>query len=406
MSSLLRGQTLDTAALKVIAAAFLAVLVGIGLSRFAYTPLLPAIIEAGWFEPGLAAYLGAANLAGYLLGALCGQYLTRHCRPATALRILMLLATAAFAASALPISFTWYFLWRLLSGLTGGALMVIAAPAALSHSPQGLRGLASGAIFTGVGLGIVLSGTLVPLLLTRGLLVTWLGLALLSLCASLAAWRWWPNDAETQRTPAGGLTSAYRSHSAAWRGDMLAIYASYGLAAIGLVPHMVFLADFVARGLGQGIFIGGVYWAIVGLGALLGPLASGRLADFTDFGTALRVLLLINIATVGLLSVNHSIPLLGLSSLLGGAAITGSVTLVLGQTRAHITDPLAHGRAWSLATVTFALGQAASGYGFSWLFARSDGDFGLLFLIASLALMLAFLASLLSRILNPGRPRL
>ena len=36
-------------------------LVGIGLARFAYTPLLPAIIGAGWF--------GAANLAGYLAGA-------------------------------------------------------------------------------------------------------------------------------------------------------------------------------------------------------------------------------------------------------------------------------------------------------------------------------------------------
>jgi Uncharacterised MFS-type transporter YbfB len=36
-------------------------LVGIGLARFAYTPLLPAIIDAGWFSPSQAAYLGAAN---------------------------------------------------------------------------------------------------------------------------------------------------------------------------------------------------------------------------------------------------------------------------------------------------------------------------------------------------------
>ncbi|WP_022728315.1 YbfB/YjiJ family MFS transporter [Fodinicurvata sediminis] len=406
MSSLRRGQTLDTAALKVIAAAFLAVLVGIGLSRFAYTPLLPAIIEAGWFEPGQAAYLGAANLAGYLLGALCGQRLTRYCTPATALRLLMLVATAAFAASALPISFGWYFLWRLLSGLTGGALMVIAAPSALAHSPQNLRGLASGAIFTGVGLGIVLSGTLVPLLLSRGLVVAWLGLALLSLCASLLVWWWWPRDSGRHRSQDSVAPLSHQGHAAAWRSDMLAIYASYGLTAIGLVPHMVFLADFVARGLGQGVFLGGVYWAILGLGALLGPLASGRLADHVGFGTALRTLVLINIVTIGLLSMNHAIPLLVLSSLLGGAAITGSVTLVLGQTRAHIADPLAHGQAWSLATVTFALGQAVSGYGFSWLFARSDGDFGLLFLIASLALLLAFGASLLSRFLSPGRLRL
>ena len=33
-------------------------LVGIGLARFAYTPLIPALIAAGWFSPAAAAYLG------------------------------------------------------------------------------------------------------------------------------------------------------------------------------------------------------------------------------------------------------------------------------------------------------------------------------------------------------------
>ena len=47
-----------------------AVLVGIGLARFAYTPLIPALIDAQWFTAAEAAYLGAANLAGYLAGAL------------------------------------------------------------------------------------------------------------------------------------------------------------------------------------------------------------------------------------------------------------------------------------------------------------------------------------------------
>ena len=33
--------------------------VGIGLARFAYTPLIPALIAARWFTPSEAAYLGA-----------------------------------------------------------------------------------------------------------------------------------------------------------------------------------------------------------------------------------------------------------------------------------------------------------------------------------------------------------
>lgn len=37
-----------------------ATLVGIGLARFAYTPLIPPLITEGWFAPSQAAYLGAA----------------------------------------------------------------------------------------------------------------------------------------------------------------------------------------------------------------------------------------------------------------------------------------------------------------------------------------------------------
>ena len=48
-------------------------LVGIGLGRFAYTPLIPPLIEAAWFRPSQVVYLGAANLAGYLAGALLAR---------------------------------------------------------------------------------------------------------------------------------------------------------------------------------------------------------------------------------------------------------------------------------------------------------------------------------------------
>jgi hypothetical protein len=53
----------------VIFAGLVASLVGIGLARFGYTPLLPVMIHAQWFDASQAAYLGAANLAGYLVGA-------------------------------------------------------------------------------------------------------------------------------------------------------------------------------------------------------------------------------------------------------------------------------------------------------------------------------------------------
>jgi hypothetical protein len=50
--------------------------------------------------------------------------------------------------------------------------MALAAPAVMPAIPAEHRGLAGGAIFTGVGLGIAASGTLVPLLMRWGLVET------------------------------------------------------------------------------------------------------------------------------------------------------------------------------------------------------------------------------------------
>ncbi|MGN8554612.1 UNVERIFIED_CONTAM: adenosylhomocysteinase, partial [Microbacterium sp. SLM126] len=76
-----------------------------------------------------------------------------------ALRWLMVTATAAIFACAFPVSVGWFFVWRFLSGLSGGAIMVLVATAILPHIAPGRRGLVSGMIFLGLGLGIAASGT-------------------------------------------------------------------------------------------------------------------------------------------------------------------------------------------------------------------------------------------------------
>lgn len=49
---------------------------------------------------------------------------------------------------------------------------------------------------------------------------------------------------------------------------------------------------------------------------------------------------------------------------------------------------------WSIATIAFAIGQAAGGYGFSMLFAATGEDFALLFLCGAAAFTAALAVSL------------
>ncbi|QPF88241.1 YbfB/YjiJ family MFS transporter [Bradyrhizobium genosp. L] len=370
-------------------------LVGLGLARFAYTPLIPALIAAKWFTPAEAVYLGAANLAGYLAGALIARELGAHVGSVWALRGTMALAAVTCFACAVPISFVWFFGLRVLAGVSGGVIMVLAATAILPQTAPSRRGLIGGVIFAGVGLGIAASGTLVPLLLQQGVKQAWVGLGLLSAVLTLISWKAWP--AETPAAHAGA------EHHAAAHGVrsplVIALCVEYGLNALALVPHMVFLVDFVARGLGQGIAAGSYYWVLYGLGAVVGPLLSGHLADRAGFAAALRAAFLIEAVAVAIPAVSASPAALIVSSIVVGGFTPGIVPLVIGRIHELIPHSAANQRAaWAQATTTFALFQAAGAYGLSYLFAQNGGDYALLFVIGAAAVVAALAIELVGAI--------
>jgi hypothetical protein len=43
----------------------LAMFLGIGIARFGYSPLVPALVAAHWYSASAAFWLGAVNLLGY-----------------------------------------------------------------------------------------------------------------------------------------------------------------------------------------------------------------------------------------------------------------------------------------------------------------------------------------------------
>jgi len=359
-----------------------ATLVGIGLARFAYTPLIPVLIAAQWFTPSQAAYLGAANLAGYLAGALSARPLAARVHRTVVLRAMMLLATAAFLACAAPLSFAWFSAWRFSAGMAGGVLMVLAAPTVLAYVPAARRGIVGGAIFTGVGLGIAASGTLVPLLLMLGLAQTWCGLGAVALALTIVAWGGWPAD-QPHRDGAP-------AHAPQRPGDprLKALYVEYALTAVGQVPHMVFLVDFVARGLGRGLGEGAFAWVLFGLGAMLGPTLTGHLADRIGFGSALRVAFAVQAVFVGALAVASGSGWLITSSIVVGAAVPGVVPLALGRVHELTNDHESGAAGWRSATIAFAVGQASAAYAYSYLFTQT-GSYVMLYAIAAGVLMLA-----------------
>lgn len=367
-------------------AALLAVTVGVGLSRFAYSALIPVIVEAGWITPAGAGYLGAANFLGYLLGAGAGLLGGLQQRAPLVLRLSMLAVGLSFLAAAVDTSFHWLVLWRFVAGAAGGVLMVLAAPLALATFPPERRAALSGIVFAGVGVGIIISALVVPVLAGMGPTEAWVGIGLICFAATMASWAGWPSISPPTRVDAIRILPS---------SALVLIWLVYGLVAVGLVPHMVFLVDLVARSRGLGLPAGALCWLLFGIGALLGPFACGRLAARFTAGRALQGVAIMQIGTVALPAFVGDLPLLALSSLFVGASVSGIVTLTLGR----ISEIVPNGRrrvfAWSAATIAFAVGQAGGGYLFSFLLGATPLELDHLFLLGGTAFAAAAVLTLL-----------
>jgi len=336
----------------------LATLTGVGLSRFAYTPLVPFLIAAGVVTETGAAYLGAANLAGYLSGAAAAAPLAARIGLGHAIRAAFALSVLALAACVWPGGFWWYAPWRFIVGVTGALLMVLAPSFLLPEMPAAERGRSGGVIYTGVGIGIALSSLLVPSLAARSIGWAWAALTAGALLTTIATWPRWR----------GGIVLSGAHLPLSRLGlPALLVALAFGMDGIGFIPHMLFWVDYVARSLALGTTAGALQWLMFGVGALLGPWLGGLVGDRIGIGRALILAFLLKSVSVLLPALSAAVPLLTISSLVTGALTPGIAALSAAR-MAELAEPGRQIRAWGFATLVFGIFQAAGAYGMAYAY--------------------------------------
>jgi MFS family permease len=395
-----------------------ATLVGNGIGRFAFIALMPALIQAGWCGKTDASWLGVATLVGYVAGAALSNALAARFSSAWLLRISMLVCSLSFLACAIEgAGLPWYYLWRTAAGVCGAILMVLPAPVVLPRHAASIRARTSGVVFSGIGLGAAVSGLLVPLLIggfavslpfaetamplfhLQGVTGAWLGLGAMCLGLTAVAWRAWP--AEPTSAPDASRGSEL---PADMKPAVVLILLAHGLNAVGYLAHTMFLPDYVVRELGMPLATGGFFWSMFGLGAAIGPLLAGSLADVFGLKRCL-------VAGFGLKAFSAILPVcssswvaLLLSSVLMGVCTPGIVALVSAYALDRV-GPLHHRKAWSMATSSFALAQAGGGALMAFAAARLD-SYHALFCVSATALVgsMACVALIRERASSEERP--
>ncbi|QHG09623.1 YbfB/YjiJ family MFS transporter [Moraxella osloensis] len=135
----------------ILASTALAVAMGIG--RFAFTPILPLMIQEGTVHLAQTAWLSSSNYIGYLVGALSLLKNNRH--PFFVVLGLTLVTLTTWLASLS--SFGWLLVLRFLAGVASAWVLVSISAFAINWL-KSRQVISSGLIYTGVGIGITLTG--------------------------------------------------------------------------------------------------------------------------------------------------------------------------------------------------------------------------------------------------------
>ena len=365
-------------------AAMGAIFVGLGLARFAFGPLQPAMVIDGWFSGSTSSLLTAANLAGYLFGALAGARLARRFPAVTVIRVMMVLTAFSFFACAdnsLP--FAWFFGWRVVSGVTGGILMALSGPTILAYVAEKRRPLIGETLLYGITVGIIFAGAIMPVLIDDSVSLAWVVLGALALLTTAATWGLWPPSPPAPPLPSGEKPP---------EGRLLPL--QYGLVSIGVVPQMVFLVDYIARDVGLGVTDASHYLLVYGLGSLAGPVLYTFATGKIGLRTTLRAGIIVQLTSCVLLLVGESTAFLAAASFLAGLGMPGMVAAFLLRSQQISEGNVdAHRALWGATTAAFAVGQAIAAFGTSYLLDRfGEGGIGypLLFGAGAACLAAAF----------------
>ncbi len=369
----------DWSALKVLAGGILGMVVAMGIGRFAYTPILPLMQRDLGMSNTVAGWLAGLNYLGYLLGALLctiSPQLLRS-RAITGSALVLSLATTFFMG--MTLSEVWWGVLRLGGGIASAVLFIVISAEVVETLVRRGYGHWLGALYSGIGLGIALSGFMVPRLdAVGGWDAAWIGMGIIAAILAMAG------VALGRKRDPIQVTAAGLSESDAGLRSIRVLAAAYFLEGLGFIIIATFLVAIIAATPGLGAFAP-YSWVVVGLSAIPSTILWPHLARRIGNKRALLAAYVL-LATGILVSIRaDSIAAVVFTAVTFGGTFLGIVTLVLTEGNLRMGK---EGRlAAAFLTASFSVGHVLGPIIAGMLADRRDG-FGLPLLLAAVSVVM------------------
>ena len=383
----------------------------LGFGRFAYALILPSMQQGLGLTYAQMGFLASGNFVGYLTAALaCGLLATRF-GPRLVMFLGLLLVGGAMLLTGLAPSFGAALAARTLTGIgsAGGNVSAMSLVSPWFARPR--RGLASGLLVAGSGIGLLIAGQVVPRLVEAGGAGGWrnswhvLGLAVVGvavlaglvvrnsprergLAPLWAGLETPPSSPGHSESASGGLGAVWRLGAIWHLGLVFAAFGfSYIIYATFFAAHLL-KADFPASRVGD-------LWGLVGLLSLGSGVLWGSVSDRVGRREALAVVFAVQGVSFVLFAVGGSPWAYAASAALYGVAGWSVPAIMAAAVGDYVADrhvPAAMG----LIVLIFGLGQAV-GPSVAGAIADATGTFALAFVLAALVDGLGAASSLLLR---------
>lgn len=334
---------------KVITAGICALILTVGLARFAYTPMLPIMHTQAGLSDLAAGWLATFNYAGYMFGALIAATMKALSRKFLLYRFGLVVAVISTLAMGFTDNMVLWAGLRFISGVSSTAGLLLASGLVLNwlirerHRPE------LGVHFTGLGLGIVVSGLAIAAM-TQPFAwdMQWILLGLFGLLFFFPAWYWMPAPKPLHIDSAQG---EYRPMSRQW---LILLILCYFCAGFGYVISATFIVAILEKLpilSGQG----GMVWVIVGLAAVPSSFLWDKIAGVTSKVTALLLGYGLEVISFILPVISDNVILNILSAVLYGGTFVGIVSLTLSLIGQYFPDNPA--KAMARLTLSYGVAQ-------------------------------------------------
>jgi sugar phosphate permease len=174
----------------ILATGLLTVFGALGLARFGYTLILPPMQEGLGLSNTEAGALATGNFIGYLCLALIGGALASRFSPRRVITFAALFMGVTMLLTATAGNFFQALVWRTLTGMGSGASNVPVMALLAAWFARERRGLATGVAVAGTSVALIVTGPLIPRLLSlsqsQGWRISWVVLGILGIGVGIA----------------------------------------------------------------------------------------------------------------------------------------------------------------------------------------------------------------------------